>query len=155
MLSLKENKMMLSPYLIIIGILLLSFPAYANDALGVLLARSVEAFMWGTIWVLIVELGYCIYRFKNTSFLRNILFVITANVVTTIMGFWVIMLIPDYEVFFTVKGALLRFLIFYICTVPVEALILKWFLRTTEQLNYLNAFIKSWSNNLTTNYYKS
>jgi hypothetical protein len=127
----------------IIGILLLSLPAYADDALSILLARSAEAFMWGTIWVLVVEFGYCYYRFKNTSLLRNILFVITANVVTTIMGFYLVILIPDYEIFFTVEGALLRFLIYYVCTVPVEAIILQLFLRRTERLSFLSAFMNS------------
>lgn len=135
--------MKLFSWLIIIGIVLLSLPVYANDALSILLSRSVEAFMWGSIWVIAVEFGYCYFLFKNTSLLRNILFVVTANVVTTIMGFYLVLLIPDLEIFFTIKGAMLRFLILYLCTVPVEALILKMFLRSTEKLSFLNAFMNA------------
>jgi uncharacterized BrkB/YihY/UPF0761 family membrane protein len=59
------------------------------------------------------------------------------------MGFAVILFAPDEEVFFTVSGAMLYFIVGYILTVPVEALILKWFLRSTEQLSFLNAFMNA------------
>lgn len=130
-------------WLTIIGIIILPFPARADDALSMLVGNGLEAFTLGTIWVLIVEFAYCRYRFKHTSNLRNILFVITANVATTIMGFFLLLLTPDSEVYFTESGIMWRFLICYLCTVPVEALILKQFLRSTEQLSFLSAFINS------------
>ena len=59
----------------IVGVMLLPIPAQANDALSVLLGNSIEAFILGTIWVLIVESVYCLYRFK--PLLSKIIFVKT------------------------------------------------------------------------------
>jgi len=131
------------PWLIFIGIMLLSFPVYANDALSMLLGRSLEAFIVGTIWVFVVELGYCIYKFNHTSHLRNIIFVIIANAITTIMGVFLMLLTTLPVLSLTFSRVMLRFLLCYACTVPIEALILKLMLRNTEQLDFLDAFMNA------------
>lgn len=138
----KINKIV--PFIVIITwIILLSFPAYANDALSYLFMRCFYAFIFGSIWVLIVEYVYCVIIFRKTGYLRNFLFVITANVVTTIMGFFVMGLMSDSYVYLEDYGSMRNFLTCYVCTVPVEAIILKLFLKSTEGLTFLSAFINA------------
>jgi hypothetical protein len=128
--------------LVIAGVLLLCFPAYANDAISFLFIHCFSAFILGSICALVVEYVYCVFRFRKTGYLRNFLFVITANTVTTIMGFFVMALIP-YSLFLKNDGPLLIFFICYLCTVPVEALILKLFLSSTERLTFFSAFLNA------------
>jgi len=146
-LNLKEVKMKINrkvtfiyPGLIIMALLALSFSAYANAGLAALYVYSFDTFSIGTICILIIEYVYCIFMFKKSGYLINFLFVITANMFTAIIG---VLALNIYSRISMVNDPLRIFLLCYAVTVPIEALLLKEILKSTEELTFLKAFLNS------------
>jgi len=143
--------------ILIMAFLLIPLSVYANDSLPIFNGLGFAAFYYGTIWVLISELGYCLYQFGHTNLLRKCVFVIMANSITTAIGFVWMLIAPEplahlLDIFFPgtyegvirgvpehntleIFGVMLMFLTGYISTAPIEAVVLHLFMRNTEHLN--------------------